>query len=364
MFESNTVTDRQLVDALAQQTYEQVSDAFNVSRGRVYAAACRLGARKNELRIQARREERKRLQRDFAQQVLNATATADVLDFMEGMPDDHANLILTSPPYNVSKQYGAGTGADSYRHLFYLGWLLQVVSEMARVLKPGGVLFLQLGATKTNEGQLYPIDCMIFQHLQQLELQFQSRVVWTIPHGLTPKRRLAERYETALVFSKGAPAVFNPTPARFPQKNAAKRAYKGPRKGELSGHPFGSHPTNVWSDIPNAGANRKDGVEGHPAQMPSELARRAILLWTLPGQLVIDPFSGSGTTHAECIRTGRAFSGADLNYEELRNKRLAAVAPDLVSTLPGITDESLAIWNAEATPVHHSPKISQQNDLW
>lgn len=71
----------------------------------------------------------------------------------------------------------------------------------------------------------------------------------------------------------------------------------------------------MW-EIPNAGANRKDGVEGHPAQMPTELARRAVMLYTMPGDIVIDPFSGSGTTHAVCIRTGRAFCGADLFYED------------------------------------------------
>lgn len=80
--------------------------------------------------------------------------------------------------------------------------------------------------------------------------------------------------------------------------------------------------------------------------------RRAILLYTQPEDLVVDPFSGSGTTHAECIRTGRAFSGADLHFEDLRAARLAKVAPDLVSTLPGVTDESLSVWSAEAVPVH------------
>lgn len=134
------------------------------------------------------------------------------------------------------------------------------------------------------------------------------------------------------------------------RRTPAKIGYKGASKGQLTGHPFGAHPTNVW-DIPNAGHNRRDGVEGHPAQMPAELARRAIQLYTLPRQLVVDPFSGSGTTHAECIRTGRDFAGADLAYEDLRARRLANVAPDLVSTLPGITDESLAVWQAEAVPV-------------
>lgn len=352
------VTDSALVEALAEGTYEEVARTFDVSRGRVYSAACRLGARRNELRIRQRKQERRRLQLEFAQSVLNATAKTDVLDFMDGLPDEHANLILTSPPYNIGRDYGSGAGADSYQYLFYVGFLLQVISEMARVLKPGGVLFLQVGSTKDASGGLVPIDCILFQHLQSLGLSFQSRVAWVVPHGLTPKRRLSERYETALVFSKGAPATFNPDVARTPQRNPAKRAYKGPNKGKLSGHPYGAHPSNVW-EIPNAGANRKDGVEGHPAQMPTELARRAVMLYTMPGDMVIDPFSGSGTTHAVCIRTGRAFCGADLFYEDLRAERLASVAPDAMSILPGITEQSLEVWNAEAVPVQHQPEDRQ-----
>lgn len=344
--------DRRLASALADASYEKVAEDFDVSRGRVYNAACRLGVRKHELRIQMKKSERRRLQTEFAASVLNATAKADVLDFLDGMPSESASAVITSPPYNIAKPYAA-PGDDSFQFTFYLGWLLQVTSECARILQQGGVLFLQVGATRGPDGHsLYPIDIMLFQHLQAMGLTFQSRVIWTIPHGLTPKRRLAERYETALVFTKGpSPRTFNPTPARQPQQNPGKRAFKGPRKGELSGHPFGAFPTNVWH-IGNAGHNRKDGVTGHPAQMPTELVRRAILLYTTPQDLVVDPFSGSGTTHAECIRTGRAFSGADLHFENLRSARLAKVAPDLVSTLPGVTDESMSVWSAEAVPVH------------
>lgn len=356
------VTDDQLVEALQESTYEEVAATFNVSRGRVYAAACKKGARKHELRIRQRKEERRRMQIEFAQSVLNATAKSDVLDYLAGLPDEYAHAIVTSPPYGISKPYGGAPAADNYHHLYYVGFLLQVISEMARVLRTGGVIFLQVGSTRSSLGELVPIDCILFQHLQSLGLSFQSRVAWVIPHGLTPKRRLAERYETALVFSKGPPSTFNANAARTPQRNPGKRAYKGPNKGKLSGHPFGAHPSNVW-EIPNAGANRKDGVEGHPAQMPAELARRAILLYTKPDEIVLDPFSGSGTTHAQCIRTGRAFSGADLHYEDLRAKRLAAVTPDAMSILPGITEESLAVWNAEAQPVHYVPRGGENLSL-
>ena len=175
-------------------------------------------------------------------------------------------------------------------------------------------------------------------------------MIWTIPPGLTPKGRLSERHETALVFSKGEAQVFNPTPARRPQKQPGKRAFKGPSKGKISSCYYGAHPSNVWSDIPNVRHGHPEKT-GHPAQFPLELARRAILIYTRAGDLIVDPFSGSGTTHVAAVQTGRTFTGCDLFYEDIRAKRLKKAFPDLVSRLPGVTDETVAVWNAEARRV-------------
>lgn len=287
---------------------------------------------------------------EFVQEVMNATLNADVLDYLDGLPDGAVNLHATSIPYNVGKSYGGHDLVDRQRHHFWLGWTLQVLSEMARTLTEGGVLFLQVGQTRIDDGSLYPIDVLLFEHLRQMGLTYQSRVVWEIQHGLSPKHRLAERYETVLIFSKGAqPATFNANAARIAQNEPGKRAFKGPNKGQLSGHPLGAWPTNVWR-IPAIGANNGEKTE-HCAQFPEALVRRAILLYTLPGDLVVDVFTGSGTTQAQAMATGRAFSGCDLFYEDVRAKRLANVVPDVVTNLPGVTDESLAVWQAEARPV-------------
>lgn len=222
-----------------------------------------------------------------------------------------------------------GASADTMRFTFFHGWLMQVVSEMARTLKEGGVICLNTGKTRDWQGSLMPMDVMLYEDLRRAGLTFQSRVVWTSSHGLTPKQRLAERYETILIFSKGTPTVFNPTPARIPQKQPGKRAFKGPNKGQLSGNPFGGFPTDVWGDIPTVRHNHPERAHGaHPAQFPVDLAKRAIMLFTKPGDLVCDPFSGSGSTAVAAIETARDFVGADLFYEDLRSKRIAAAVPD------------------------------------
>ncbi|PZR81434.1 MAG: hypothetical protein DI537_38230 [Stutzerimonas stutzeri] len=344
--DTTETVEARIIGDLAVMGYQQVADRHRCSRGTVYRIALKHGARKTEHRIIERARERDERRIETLKAVLEQTATANVLDYLEGLPDGVAQMVLTSVPYNVGVAYGKGASADAMRYGYYIGWLMQVICEASRIMREGGSLFLQLGSTRDETGTLTPLDVLLFDHIKRCGLRFQSRVIWQIPHGLTPKRRLAERHETALIFSKGEPRVFNPTPGRQPQKQPGKRAFKGPRKGEISSNYLGAHPTNVWA-IGNVGHNHPEKT-GHPAQFPLELARRAMQIYSMPGDLVIDPFSGSGTTHVAAIQTGRSFSGCDLFYEDIRKERLRSTFPDLVSHLPGVSDEAVAVWKAEA----------------
>ena len=363
LIEPATVSEQDILRMLVEdKTYEQISNETGWSRGRIYGTAVKHGARKTEQRIAMRRAERKALQLDFLREVINQTVKADVLDYLAGMPDDCADLIVTSPPYRLGKTYGGTSSFDAMRFSYFTGWLTMVVSELERLLKEGGTLCLQVGQTLDREGCLYPLDVLLFETLKKLGLVYQSRIVWTFNHGLTPKKRLAERYETLLVFSKGAQQTFNATAARFPQKEPGKRSFKGRDRGRLSGHAYGAAPTNVWH-FNQVGHNHPEKV-AHPCQFPKGLAKRAVMLYTNAGAMVIDPFSGSGTTHAACIETGRAFSGCDLFYEGERQARLAKVLPDLVTMLPGVTDASSAIWRAEAREVKAPARaVGEKEDL-
>jgi DNA modification methylase len=351
-----SIEETRVLELLREKTYDQVRQETGWSRGRIYGLAIRAGSRKTENRIRERQEERKKRQIDFLNEIINTTTKSDVLDFLDGIPDDSVQLFLTSCPYNLGKPYGNCPGADRLRFTYYHGFLMQVISEMARTLAPGGTVCLNLGNTRDWQDQILPLDVLLFDSFVRSHLTFQSRIIWTIPHGLTPKRRLAERYETILVFSKGEQQTFNPSAARIPQKDPGKRAFKGPRRGQLSGHPLGAHPTNVWN-IPHVGHNSRDlkyTSTKHPAPFPLSLARRAILLYTMPGDLVADPFCGSGTTNHAGLETGRSFIGADLFYESDRASRLAKVIPDSISILPGVSDESIAVWQAEARTVQNA----------
>lgn len=348
-----------VLSLLQSNTYDQVREATGWSRGKIYNLALKTGARKTEERIRERTEERRCRQRETVQELMNSTAKADVLDFLDSLPDDSISAFVTSPPYNLGKKYGDSPSADTMRFTYYHGWLMQVISEMARALRPGGVVCLNVSKTRDWEGTLMPIDVLIFEDMRRAGLTFQSRVVWTVPHGLTPAARLADRYETVLIFSKGEQAAFNPNAARVPQKQPGKRAFKGPNIGQLSGNPLGAYPSDVWSDIPNVGHNHPDTAEGkHPAQFPVKLAKRCILLYSMAGDLVCDPFSGSGSTAVAAIESGRNFVGADLFYEDLRERRLAKAKLDTFTPLPGVSDETIAVWQAEARRVEIEAKTA------
>lgn len=349
-----TRQEAEILRTLSDSTYQQTADAHGVSRGKVYSIALAHSARKNEERIRERKAERQRRQMEILSEMMDRTQEADVLDYLDSLPSACADLVVTSIPYNVGIRYGDGASSDAMPHLRYLGWMTMVISDLARIIKPGGVVFLQCGSTKDDEGSLVPLDIALFETMRKAGLEYQNRVAWLIPHGLTPKARLSERHESALIFSKGPPATFNPDPARTPQKQPGKRAFKGPNKGQLSGHPFGAWPSDVWSI--NTVRHNHPEKTGHPAQFPEQLAMRAVQIYTKPGDLVIDPFSGSGTTHVVCKRSGRRFSGADLFYAGMANERAARAGMDDFCVLPGVSEESKAIWQAEARAVGETPK--------
>jgi DNA modification methylase len=341
--------EAKIADALlTSATYAQIAEANGCSRGRVYAVALRHGLRKYERRIQQRKKDREREQFEVFKEMMGSTVSADVLDFLALIPDQSVQTFVTSPPYNVSRKYSSGPSADCMPHLFYLGWQVQIISEIARCLKPGGTVVYQIGLTiDETSGERFPLDELLSPFFRKAGLVYQNRVVWPSQHGLQPANRLAERYETALIFSRGASPIFNKNAIRIAQKWPGKRHFKeGPKKGKLSGHPLGAAPIDVWGDIIHLMHNHPDKSE-HPAAFPTAFAKRAILAYSEPGDLICDPFSGSGATEIAAIEAGRAFIGCDAGYEDLRRERVAKARVDTVSWFQGVTPESMALWAEE-----------------
>lgn len=344
------MTDREQRGAimlLSGHTFKATAAALGVSHGWVYEnVALRYGLRKYEEKHR-RKAQSERERQSLLERALNRTLQADALDFLKALPTGSVDLVVSSPPYNIGRGYADDN--DRLPFMEYIATQMLVISQVARVLKPGGTVVYQIGTTKDDDGERYFLDELLAPHFRQAKLTYQDRIAWLAQSGLTPKYHLANRYETALVFSKGKQATWNPNAIRVVQKNPGKRAFKGPRRGELSGHPLGGYPTDTWF-ISRVMANHPERT-GHPAQFPIEFPRRAILAYTMPGDLVADMYAGSGSTQIACVRTGRNFVGSDIGYAEMREARLRGEVIDTFTPFSGVTEESLALWVAEAGKV-------------
>ncbi len=238
------------------------------------------------------------------------------LDLLPQIPDKLVKLIVTSPPYNLGKEYKSkltlGTYLDEQRKIIY---------ECTRVLHPEGSICWQVG-NYVDDGEIIPLDIILYPIFKDLGLHMRNRIVWHYGHGLHASKRFSGRYEVIIWFTKSEKYTFNLDAVRVPQKYPAKKHFKGPKRGELSGNPLGKNPSDVW-EIPNVKSNHVEKTE-HPCQFPVELIERLVLSMTNPGDWVLDPFIGTGTTAIAAILHDRKAIGAEifLKYIEITKQRM------------------------------------------
>ncbi|MGQ9682879.1 MAG: DNA-methyltransferase [Anaerolineae bacterium] len=240
----------------------------------------------------------------------------DCLRLLRRMPAGLVRLVVTSPPYNLGKPYEDRLALDKYVEQQRL-----VIEECVRALDPHGSICWQVGNYVDN-GEVVPLDCILFPVFASLGLHLRNRIVWHFEHGLHASKRFSGRYEVILWFTKTDHYVFNLDAVRVPQKYPTKRYFKGPRRGELSGNPLGKNPGDVWQ-IPNVKANHVEKTI-HPCQFPVELVERLVLSMTEPGDWVLDPFAGVGTTAIAALMHGRRVIAAEFmpEYVSIARERI------------------------------------------
>lgn len=255
-------------------------------------------------------------------------AVEDNLVFLAGIPDGHFRLVVTSPPYNLGKAYERRTSLERYLH-----GQAAVIAECVRVLAPGGSIVWQVGH-HIDDGEVVPLDIVLYPYFKSHNLQLRNRIVWHFEHGLHCSNRLSGRHETLLWFTREGPYRFDLDPIRVPQKYPAKKHYKGPNRGQLSGNPLGKNPGDVWV-IPNVKHNHVEKTE-HPCQFPVELVERLVLALTEPGDRVFDPYMGVGSTLVAAIANDREGWGCDTEpaYVAVARDRLARLAAGTLRTRP------------------------------
>ena len=226
---------------------------------------------------------------------------------MSELPDNSVHLMVTSPPYNVGKEYDRDLTLEEY-----LAFLQRVWREGLRVLVDGGRMCINVA--NLGRKPYIPLHAFILQGALELGFHMRGEIIWNKAASASPSTAwgswqsaanptLRDVHEYILVFSKGS----------FSRKKPAGQP------DTISRDEFLETTKSVWT-FPTETARKV----GHPAPFPVELPRRLIQLYTFAGELVLDPFMGSGQTAIAALRTGRHFVGyeTDSGYVKLAEERI------------------------------------------
>lgn len=277
-----------------------------------------------ELKLGAATKNIKRLQNDVAAKI----GCEDNLKFMRRLEDESMKLVITSPPYNIGKEYEKKKSQN-----LYIEEQAACIAEVVRLLSPDGSICWQVG-NHVDDGEVIPLDVLLYPLFKNHGLQLRNRIVWTFGHGLHCQKRLSGRHETILWFTKSDDYTFNLDPIRVPSKYPNKRHFKGPNKGELSSNPLGKNPSDVW-DIPNVKSNHVEKTL-HPCQFPVALVERLVLSLSNEGENVLDPFLGVGSAAVAALKHDRNAFGCDLekSYIDVAWERIHELRAGTLRTRP------------------------------
>jgi adenine-specific DNA-methyltransferase len=252
----------------------------------------------------------------------------DNLSFMRPLASESMQLIVTSPPYNIGKSYESRSTLTEY-----VAAQAQVISECVRLLGRTGSICWQVG-NHVDKGEIFPLDMVLYPIFREHGLHLRNRIVWHFEHGLHCNNRLSGRHETILWFTKTENYTFNLDPIRVPSKYPGKKYFKGPKVGQLSGNPLGKNPGDVWI-FPNVKFNHVEKTI-HPCQFPIELVERLVLSLTNPGDSVLDPYMGVGTSVVAAILNDRVGYGCDVEkeYVDIAWERVRDVRNGSLKTRP------------------------------
>lgn len=246
----------------------------------------------------------------------------DRLNLLRSLPDGSVKLVVTSPPYNIGKEYEKRQDLETY-----LEAQEETIKESVRVLADDGSICWQVGNHIAKDGEVFPLDALIYQIGKKLGLKLRNRIVWYFGHGLHCTKRFSGRHETIVWFTKSDNYTFNLDPVRVPQKYPSKRNFKqNGNYGKLSCNPLGKNPSDIW-EIPNVKNNHPEKTI-HPCQFPIELIERLVLSMTNVGDIVLDPYLGAGSAICAAVLHERRGFGADImqEYLEVAKERIIAAA--------------------------------------
>lgn len=281
---------------------------------------------------------------------LNKTHNSCCLLGMREMPAESVDLVVTSPPYDDLRDYHNN---NAWNH----GFFMEVAGAMARVLKPGGVVVWNVAdqtvkGRKTGSSFRQALFFMDECGLQLHDTMIYAKTGVAFPSG-AHSVRYTQKFEFVFILSRGKPKAINlicDKPNKWAGASSWGKASARKKNGDIMKadsktkqvKPFGVRD-NIWLIKNSGGFGQKDkNAYKHPATMPEALARGHIVSWSNVGDVVLDPFMGSGTTARVAKEQGRNYIGfeIDAEYAALAEKMTANVKPQLAerSLSHGVSD--------------------------
>jgi site-specific DNA-methyltransferase (adenine-specific) len=265
---------------------------------------------------------------------------ADCLELLADLDAGSVDLVFADPPFNLGKEYGTGV-TDALEERHYLEWCNEWIVGCVRVLKDGGAFYLyNLPRWNIELGHRLNEAGMLFRHWIAVDIKL----------GLPIPGRLYPSHYSLLYYTKGKPRTFHRPRVPIPVCRHCGRDIKdyGGHRDKL--HPDGLNLTDVWSDIPPVrhGSTKRRGAN----ELSLKLLRRVLSISTLPGDLVLDPFGGSGSTYAAAEEGHRHWIGAEIGDTDSIVRRLNGGAANLPAKNLGDVGKGLSSTRPRKQPAN------------
>jgi DNA modification methylase len=240
--------------------------------------------------------------------LLNRIICGDCIEVLSRVQEPFADLIFADPPFNIGYKYDKHN--DKQKHDNYVAWTKDWMTVCKKVLKPHGSFYIAM----CDE---YAAD--VKKTADELKLFMRNWIIWHYTFGQQTKNKFA-RAHTHIFYFVGDRKnfTFNEHAVRVPSDR--QLIYNDRRA-----NPVGKMPDDVWSGYPRVCGTFRERAGWHPCQMPENLLKRIIAVSSNPGDCVLDPFTGSGTTAVAACQLGRNYVGVEISesYVEKAKKRLA-----------------------------------------
>ena len=251
-----------------------------------------------------------RMQEGGLHLVENHIVVGDSVKLLKYLPEGCVDLVHTSPPYNIDKQYRSGQ-PDLSPLEAYSAFLEKVINEIKRVMKPNGSTFWQTGYTQIQNGvpgDILPIDLLTYEYFRSEPYStiLWDRIIWRYFGGMAFKKKLTNKHETILWYVKPNGRIAEPC---FDVDQIREKSKELDKRNNF----WGRNPGNVWEvDRVAFGAVEQSS---HVAVFPEEISEKLVRACSRPSNLLLDPFSGSGTLPKVARSLGRRWLAIEISED-------------------------------------------------